>query len=127
MLDSQLAQLLLSDKIDQVTTAEKEDIYVKGFSHLSFHQDVKAQGQADPNSTTIIQAENDDKSQESINQHVRPTNTFKQSNKQFFSNVRQLREIKQGQGGVKGNETILEDDQDTLLDPRDRYNDDVEE
>ena len=54
MLDSQLAQLLLSDKIDQVTTAEKEDIYVKGFSHLSFHQDVKPTGQADPNSTTII-------------------------------------------------------------------------
>ena len=54
MLDSQLAQLLLSDKIDQVTTAEKEDLYVKGFSHLSFHQEVQSSVPADPNNPIVI-------------------------------------------------------------------------
>jgi hypothetical protein len=65
MLDSQLAQLLLSDKIDQVTNAEKEDLYVKGYSHLSFHLVVNSPPAAPhPNP---IQDKNDDISQESLN------------------------------------------------------------
>lgn len=47
MLDSQLASLLLSDKIDMVVDAEGKSpdenrIYVKGFSHLSFHEENRA-------------------------------------------------------------------------------------
>ena len=44
MLDSQLAKLLLSDKIDTVVDKEGQApddgrLYVKGYSHLSFHQE----------------------------------------------------------------------------------------
>ena len=62
--------------------------------------------------------------------YARGSNVYKQSNKQFISNVRQLREIKESKKQVKTKkgdfEKILEDpdaeEQETLLDPRDRYN-----
>lgn len=69
MLDSQLAQLILSDKIDTVVDQEgnpqdEKGLYVKGYSHLSFHQEFRQNEpepeQQNPNQTIIKDNQDDD-------------------------------------------------------------------
>ena len=40
MMDSQLAKLLVSEQIDEVAKPAEQSLYVKGYSHLSFHNEV---------------------------------------------------------------------------------------
>ena len=98
MLDSQLAKLLLSDKIDTVVDKDGQApddgrIYVKGYSHLSFHQENRGssnQPQQSEAQQIIIKDNLDDDNitEQSINMYARGSNVYKQSNKQFISNVR---------------------------------------